>query len=276
MNNEKLKPSKVFLNGIITENPTFRLVLGTCPTLAVTTSAINGLGMGLAATFVLLCSNVLISLLRNIIPDKVRIPAYITIIATFVTVIDMLLAKFVPGLYESLGLFIPLIVVNCIILGRAEAFASKHPVGLSALDGLGMGLGFTCSLTLLGIIREFIGAGSFFGMEIPWLSQFKMIIFILPAGGFMTFGLVMALINYIDGKNKAKKKLALESAAASETAALIEANVALEETKAEPVVDAKPSVAESKTEPVKPTVAEAKAEIVAEVEPEGEEPKEDK
>lgn len=204
--NGMLRSRQVFLNGIITENPVFRLVLGTCPTMAVTTSAVNGIGMGLAATFVLICSNVLISLLRKVIPDKIRIPAYITIIATFVTIVDMVLAKFVPSLYESLGLFIPLIVVNCIILGRAEAFASKNSVGLSALDGLGMGLGFTLSLTVLGMIREFFGAGSVFGFKIPFLSDFSMIVFILPAGGFLTFGLVMALINYITAKNEDKKK----------------------------------------------------------------------
>lgn len=202
---KKLKPQNVLLNGIVKENPVFRLVLGTCPTMAVTTSAINGMGMGLAATFVLVCSNVLISLLRKIIPDKIRIPAFITIIATFVTVVDMVLAKFVPSLYESLGLFIPLIVVNCIILGRAEAFASKNSVGLSALDGLGMGLGFTLSLTILGIIREFLGAGSIFGYAIPGLSDLSMIVFILPAGGFLTFGMVMALINYLTDKHDKKK-----------------------------------------------------------------------
>lgn len=204
--NGMLKSKQVFLNGIITENPVFRLVLGTCPTMAVTTSAVNGIGMGLAATFVLICSNALISLLRKVIPDKIRIPAYITIIATFVTIVDMVLEKFVPSLYESLGLFIPLIVVNCIILGRAEAFASKNSVGLSALDGLGMGLGFTLSLTVLGMIREFLGAGSIFGFAIPFLSDFSMVVFILPAGGFLTFGLVMALINYITAKNEEKKK----------------------------------------------------------------------
>lgn len=212
--NGMLRSRQVFLNGIITENPVFRLVLGTCPTMAVTTSAVNGIGMGLAATFVLICSNVLISLLRKVIPDKIRIPAYITIIATFVTIVDMVLAKFVPSLYESLGLFIPLIVVNCIILGRAEAFASKNSVGLSALDGLGMGLGFTLSLTVLGMIREFFGVGSVFGFKIPFLSDFSMIVFILPAGGFLTFGLVMALINYITAKNEDKKKAKAASLAA--------------------------------------------------------------
>ena len=205
MSNEKLKPGKVFLNGIITENPTFRLVLGTCPTLAVTTMAINGLAMGLAVTFVLICSNMMISLLRKIIPDKIRIPAYITIIATFVTVIDMLMAAYLPDLYKTLGLFIPLIVVNCIILGRAESFASKNSVGLSMMDGLGMGLGFTLSLTTIGLIREFIGSGAIFGHPIPFLSNYSMIIFILPAGGFMTFGLLMALVNYVSSNIEEKK-----------------------------------------------------------------------
>ena len=154
---EKKKLSSVFFNGIITENPTFRLVLGTCPTMAVTTSAINGVGMGLAATFVLLGSNIVISLLRNFIPDKIRIPAFIVVICTFVTVVQMLLQAFIPSLYESLGMFIPLIVVNCIILARAEAFASKNGVGASAVDGLGMGLGFTLAITIMGAIREIIG-----------------------------------------------------------------------------------------------------------------------
>ena len=157
----------IIANGIVANNPVFRLVLGTCPTLATTSSAINGMGMGLAATFVLVCSNVLISLLRKVIPDKIRIPAFVVIIATFVTLVQMLLQKFIPSLYESLGIeslgiFLPLIVVNCIILARAEAFASTNKVFDSALDGLGMGLGFTASLMLIGLIREFFGAGSLF------------------------------------------------------------------------------------------------------------------
>ena len=204
-----MKKSEIFSNGLIKNNPTFRLVLGTCPTLAVTTSAMNALGMGAAVTFVLTCSNIMISALRKVIPDKVRIPAYVLIIATFVTVIEMLMRRFLPDLYESLGLFLPLIVVNCIILARAEAFASQNPVLDSAVDGLGMGLGFTCSLTLIGIIREFLGAGSFFGLEIPGLSELSMAIFILPAGGFLVFGFLMALFNYIFAKvdeNRAKKE----------------------------------------------------------------------
>ena len=160
---EKLK---VFSNGLLKENPSLRLVLGTCPTLAVTTLAVNGLGMGLAATFVLVCSNIAISALRKIIPDKVRLPAYITVIATFVTVLQMLVKAFVPALDSALGIFLPLIVVNCIILGRAEMFASKNSIGLSALDGLGMGLGFTGTLVVMGSVREVLGAGTLFGVQV--------------------------------------------------------------------------------------------------------------
>ncbi len=160
---EKLK---VFSNGLLKENPSLRLVLGTCPTLAVTTLAVNGLGMGLAATFVLVCSNIAISALRKIIPDKVRLPAYITVIATFVTVLQMLVKAFVPALDSALGIYLPLIVVNCIILGRAEMFASKNSIGLSALDGLGMGLGFTMTLVVMGSVREMLGAGTLFGIQV--------------------------------------------------------------------------------------------------------------
>ena len=166
MSEKKPNVGKIFLNGVITENPTFRLVLGTCPTLAVTTSAINGLGMGAAATFVLLGSNVVISALRKVIPEKVRIPAFIVVICMFVTIIQLLMQAFLPSLYESLGIFLPLIVVNCIILGRAEAFASKNPVVASAVDGIGMGLGFTLALTLIGCIRELLGNGSVFGISL--------------------------------------------------------------------------------------------------------------
>ena len=187
----------VFLNGLITENPTFRLVLGTCPTMAVTTSAINGVGMGLAATFVLIGSNVVISLLRNFIPDKIRIPAFVVVICTFVTMVQMLMQAFVPSLYASLGLFIPLIVVNCIILARAEAFASKNSVGLSAVDGLAMGLGFTIAITVMGAIREFIGAGSVFGLNLLGAGYEPMLLCILPAGGFIVFGLMLAAFNMI-------------------------------------------------------------------------------
>ena len=196
---------RVFANGILSENPTFRLVLGTCPTLAVTTSAINGLGMGAAATFVLLCSNIVISLLRNFIPSKVRIPAFITVICTFVTIIQLVMQAFLPSLYESLGIFIPLIVVNCIILGRAEAFASKNPVVDSAVDGLGMGIGFTLALTLMGCVRELIGNGSLFGTAVLGTSFEPMLIAVLPAGGFMVYGLLLGIINAIGNKRKEAK-----------------------------------------------------------------------
>ena len=180
-------------NGFIKENPVLKLVLGTCPTLAVTSSAFNGFGMGVAATFVLICSNVVISALRKIIPDKVRIPAFITIIAGFVTIVQMLVKAFLPALDTALGVFLPLIVVNCVILGRAEAFASKNPVFDSALDGVGMGLGFTLTLTLMGIFREALGAGSIFGFAVPFFSANPIGFFTSAAGGFFTFGLFMAL-----------------------------------------------------------------------------------
>ncbi|MDD6884915.1 MAG: electron transport complex subunit E [Eubacteriales bacterium] len=196
----------IFLNGILGENPTFRLVLGTCPTLAVTTAAINGVGMGLAATFVLVMSNIVISLLRNFIPDNVRIPAFIVVICTFVTIVQMLLQAFLPALYDALGLFIPLIVVNCIILARAESFASKNPVLASAMDGLGMGLGFTLSITLIAIVREVIGAGSIFGVQILPESYQPMLLMIMPAGGFITFGLLLGIINTIVLRHTARKE----------------------------------------------------------------------
>ena len=180
-------------NGFIKENPVLKLVLGTCPTLAVTSSAFNGFGMGVAATFVLICSNVVISALRKIIPDKVRIPAFITIIAGFVTIVQMLVKAFLPALDTALGVFLPLIVVNCVILGRAEAFASKNPVFDSALDGVGMGLGFTLTLTLMGIFREALGAGSVFGFAVPFFSANPIGFFTSAAGGFFTFGLFMAI-----------------------------------------------------------------------------------
>ncbi|MBR5232332.1 MAG: electron transport complex subunit E [Clostridia bacterium] len=196
---------RVFMNGILSENPTFRLVLGCCPTLAVTTSAINGVGMGLAATFVLVCSNIVISLLRNFIPGKVRIPAFITVIATFVTIIEMLLHAFVPSLFESLGIFIPLIVVNCIILARAEAFASKNGVVSSAVDGLGMGIGFTLALALIGCVRELLGNGSLFGTAVLGTAYEPMLIAVLPAGGFIIFGLLLGIINAIGNHRKEAK-----------------------------------------------------------------------
>lgn len=187
---------KEFKKGLIKENPTFSLLLGMCPTLAVTTAAVNGLGMGLAVTVVLAASNLLISLLRNLVPSKIRIPVYVVIIATFVTIVDMVMAAFVPDLHEVLGLFIPLIVVNCIILQRAEAFASKNGPLESIADGLGMGLGFTGALTLLGSIREIIGAGSWFGKPLFGPSFQPMLIMVLPPGAFMTLGLLIGFLNY--------------------------------------------------------------------------------
>ena len=199
---EKLK---VFSNGLLKENPSLRLVLGTCPTLAVTTLAVNGLGMGLAATFVLVCSNIAISALRKIIPDKVRLPAYITVIATIVTVLQMLVKAFVPALDSALGIFLPLIVVNCIILGRAEMFASKNSIGLSALDGLGMGLGFTGTLVVMGSVREVLGAGTLFGVQVMPAAVDPMTVFITPPGGFFVFGCLMALVIWIEIKTNNRK-----------------------------------------------------------------------
>lgn len=186
--------------GIFSENPTFRLMLGMCPTLAVTTLAINGVGMGLATAAVLICSNIVVSVLKNVIPDQVRIPSYVVIIAAFVTVVSMLLEAFAYPLYEALGIFLPLIVVNCIILGRAEAYASKHSLFKSTLDGLGVGLGFTLSLTVLGAIREFLGGGTIFGFKVLGENANMATIFSLPAGAFITLGLMMALINYLTAR----------------------------------------------------------------------------
>lgn len=183
--------------GIVRENPVFRLVLGICPTLAVSTSLANAIGMGLAATFVLLGSNVFISLLRGVIPGKIRIPAFIVIISTFVTVIDLLMAAFVPGLHKALGIFIPLIVVNCIIMGRAEAFASKAPVVPAIMDALGMGIGFTLALSLIGAVRELFGTGTLLGFSVPVLDAMPILIVILPPGAFLTMGLLLGLINFI-------------------------------------------------------------------------------
>lgn len=186
------KALNTLTNGILRENPTFGLVLGMCPTLATTTSAINGMSMGLATMFVLICSNTVISMLKNVIPDKVRIPAFIVVIATFVTIVQLLMQAYLPGIYEVLGLFIPLIVVNCIVLGRAEAFAAKNTVGLSALDGLGMGLGFTLSLTVIGAIRELLGTGSIFGLHV-FSDQYGMLIFVLAPGAFIVLAYLMAI-----------------------------------------------------------------------------------
>ena len=190
---------KTLTNGILKENPTFALVLGMCPTLATTTSAVNGMSMGLATLFVLVCANVVISMLKNLIPDKVRIPAFIVVIATFVTMVQLVMQAYLPAIYDVLGLFIPLIVVNCIVLGRAEAFAAKNTVGLSALDGLGMGLGFTLSLTVLGVIREFLGAGTVFGLQI-YSSQFAALIFVLAPGAFICLAYLMAIVNKLQKK----------------------------------------------------------------------------
>ena len=190
---------KTFTNGLLKENPTFVLVLGMCPTLATTTSAINGMSMGLATMFVLVCSNVVISMLKNLIPDKVRIPAFIVVIASFVTLVQLAMQAYVPAIYDVLGLFIPLIVVNCIVLGRADAFAAKNNVGLSALDGLGMGLGFTMALTLLGAIREFLGAGSIFGFQI-YPENYVNLIFVLAPGAFIALAYLLAIMNKLQKK----------------------------------------------------------------------------
>ncbi|HHU50792.1 MAG TPA: electron transport complex subunit E [Firmicutes bacterium] len=201
----------IFKNGILNENPTFRLVLGMCPTLAVTSAVVNGLGMGLAATVVLIGSNLMISLLRNVIPNEVRIPCYVVVIATFVTIIDKVMAAYTPGLHEVLGIFIPLIVVNCIILARAEAFASKNSIGDSIMDGLGIGLGFTLALMLVGAVREVLGTGTLFvakdfgfsGIEL--FPQEKGALFmILAPGAFVTLGLLLGGINWLSRKKEAK------------------------------------------------------------------------
>lgn len=194
-------------NGILRENPVLRLVLGTCPTLAVTTAAGNGIGMGLAATAVLVCSNAAISLLRKFIPDKVRIPAFITIIAGFVTIVQLLVKAFLPSIDSALGIYLPLIVVNCIILARAEMFACKNPVLPSILDGLGMGIGFTATLTLMGAIRELLGAGTVFGLTVTAGAIEPMLIFLLPPGGFFVFGVLVALSNALS-KKQGKKSAA--------------------------------------------------------------------
>ena len=185
---------KVILNGIITENPTFVVLLGMCPTLGTTSSAINGMSMGLATMFVLICSNIVISAVKNLIPDMVRIPAYIVVIATFVTVVQMCMQAFLPALYATLGLFIPLIVVNCIVLGRAEAFAAKNGVVASACDGIGIGLGFTLALTLLGACRELLGTGKLFNLTlVP--EEYGSLIFVLAPGAFIVLGYLVAIVN---------------------------------------------------------------------------------
>ncbi|MDD2314876.1 MAG: electron transport complex subunit E [Proteiniphilum sp.] len=190
---------KVLINGVIKENPTFVLLLGMCPTLATTSSAINGMSMGLATMFVLICSNMVISMLKNVIPDMVRIPAYIVVIATFVTIIEMAMNAYVPALADSLGIFIPLIVVNCIVLGRAESFASKNGVFASIFDGAGMGLGFTLSLSVLGGIRELLGTGKIFSINI-YPEQYGSLLFVLAPGAFIVLGYLIAIFNKLQHK----------------------------------------------------------------------------
>ena len=192
---------KISIDGLLKNNPTFRLVLGTCPTLALTTAAMNGIGMGLAVTFILICSNVIISALRKVIPNEVRIPAFVMIIATFVTIVRMVLEKYIPALYDSLGVYLPLIVVNCIILGRAESFASKNPVLDSACDGLFTGLGFTLAMTLIAVIREVLGAGQLFGVT---LWDFQIAFFTSSAGAFFVYGICIAAFNGIYKKIETK------------------------------------------------------------------------
>lgn len=190
---------RIILDGIIKNNPTFVLVLGMCPTLGTTTSAVNGLGMGVATMAVLIMSNLVISLIKDFIPDKVRIPAFIVVIASFVTIIQMLMQAYVPSLYASLGVFIPLIVVNCIILGRAEAFASKNGAIASIMDGIGIGLGFTLSLTTIGAVREILGSGAIFGMPLG-IADFMPLVFVLAPGGFLVLGYLMVLFNKLAKK----------------------------------------------------------------------------
>lgn len=196
----------VFLNGLIFENPTFSLMLGMCPTLAITTAGSNGVGMGLATTAVLVCSNLFISLLRNFIPEKVRIPSFIVVIASFVTMIDLFMKAYLPDLSASLGMYIPLIVVNCIIFARAESFAFKNPPVLSIADGLGMGLGFTFAITLLSVIREVIGNGTFFGATVMPAGYQPMAIMLQVPGGFVTLGLLLVLVNALRKMAEKSKK----------------------------------------------------------------------
>jgi electron transport complex protein RnfE len=210
---KKISLRGTFVNGILAENPTFRLVLGTCPTIAVTTSAINGVGMGLAAAFVLIGSNVVISMLRNFIPNKVRIPAFVVVICTFVTMIELFMHAFLPSLYNALGIFLPLIVVNCIIIARAEAYASKNPVLASAVDGLGMGLGFTLAMLLIGSVRELLGNGSIFGFNLLGTSFEPALLFILAPGGFLIYGLLLGIINGLG--NRRKHNLAIKEVKAA-------------------------------------------------------------
>lgn len=195
------KNLKVLFNGVIKENPIFVLLLGMCPTLATTSSAINGMSMGLATMFVLICSNAVISMLKNVIPDMVRIPAFIVVIATFVTVIEMLMNAYVPALAESLGIFLPLIVVNCLVLGRAESFAAKNSVISSIFDGIGMGLGFTLSLTLLGSVRELLGTGTIFSLNI-FPEEYGSLLFVLAPGAFIVLGYLISIFNSLQRKRQ--------------------------------------------------------------------------
>ena len=198
---------KEFTKGLIKENPTLVTLLGMCPTLAITTMASNAIGMGAAATFVLLCSNVVISALKNVIPKAVRLPCYIVVIAGFVTLVGLILQRVAPSVYDALGIFLPLITVNCIILGRAEMFASKNNVAASALDGLGMGVGFTLALLVMGSIREILGSGKWFGLDIPFISENAaqpMTLFVLPAGGFFVLGCVIAAVNKLANREPPK------------------------------------------------------------------------
>ncbi len=216
MGENKTGKLTILTRGIIKENPVLVLVLGTCPALATSSTAINGIGMGISATAVLICSNIVISMLRKIIPDKVRIPCYIVVIAGFVTIVQMMLQAFVPSLYASLGLYIPLIVVNCIILGRAEAFANKNTVVDSALDGIGMGIGFTLALGCMGLIREFFGSGTLFGYEVLTDIVPGMGIFSLAPGGFFTFAILVAVVNVIK-KDKPVRNAGCEGCALAST-----------------------------------------------------------
>lgn len=204
---EKKSLGGVFMNGIIQENPTFRLVLGMCPTLAISTAVTQGIGMGIATTFVLVFSNLVISLLRNIIPDKVRIPSFVVVIATFVTIVDLVMKAFVPALSQSLGVYIPLIVVNCIIFARAESYAFKQPPMASLMDGLGMGVGFTLAITLLSAVREVLGSGTFLGVQVMPAAYHPMAIIIRPPGGFVMLGILLLLVNAVV-KAFEKRKLA--------------------------------------------------------------------
>ena len=205
MSNTKVSKLQIFLNGLIKENPVLVLVLGTCPTLAISTSVVAAFGMGIAATVVLICSNMAISALRKVIPDSVRIPCYIVLVAGFVTIVEMVLEAYAYSLYKSLGVYLPLIVVNCVILGRAEMFANKNKVLDSAVDGIGMGLGFTLAICAMAIIREVLGSGTFCGMSVPWFSDNPIGIMTMAPGGFFVFGCLIALVNKIS-KGKAIKK----------------------------------------------------------------------